>query len=101
MTTPPSGAIRSSVVAPKNAGGSRNEDAAWLAVTFWTVTATAGVFVLILSDDFPLIEIDRLKRQAERLSAEYPSVAGVYTDTYSHFLDLPSEVFVSHVFPSR
>ena len=34
-------AIRGPVVAGKNAGGSRNEDAARLAATFWTVTATA------------------------------------------------------------
>ena len=34
-------AIRGPVVARKNAGGSRNEDAARLAATFWTVTATA------------------------------------------------------------
>ena len=34
-------AIRGPVVARKNAGGSRTEDAARLAATFWTVTATA------------------------------------------------------------
>jgi transposase len=34
-------AIRRPVVSRKNAGGSRNEDAARLAATFWTVTATA------------------------------------------------------------
>jgi hypothetical protein len=34
-------AIRGPVVARKNAGGSRTEDAAQLAATFWTVTATA------------------------------------------------------------
>jgi hypothetical protein len=34
-------AIRGPVVARKNAGGSRNEDAARLAATSWTVTATA------------------------------------------------------------
>jgi Transposase IS66 family len=34
-------AIRGPVIARKNAGGSRNEDAARLAATFWTVTATA------------------------------------------------------------
>ena len=34
-------AIRGPVVARKNSGGSRNEDAARLAATFWTVTATA------------------------------------------------------------
>ena len=34
-------AIRGPVVARKNAGGSRTEDAARLAGTFWTVTATA------------------------------------------------------------
>jgi hypothetical protein len=34
-------AIRRPVVSRKNAGGSRNENAARLAATFWTVTATA------------------------------------------------------------
>ena len=34
-------AIRGPVVARKNVGGSRNEEAARLAATFWTVTATA------------------------------------------------------------
>jgi transposase len=34
-------AIRGPVVARKNAGGSRTEDAARLAATFWTATATA------------------------------------------------------------
>jgi hypothetical protein len=60
-----------------------------------------GVFVLILSDDFPLMEMERLKLQAERLAAEYSSIATVYTDTYSHFLDLPPKVFVHHVFPGN
>ena len=35
--------IRGPVVTRKNAGGSRNEDAARLAATIWTVTATAGM----------------------------------------------------------
>jgi transposase len=34
-------AVRRPVVSRKNAGGSRNEDAARLAATVWTVTATA------------------------------------------------------------
>jgi len=34
-------ALRRPVVTRKNAGGSRNDDAAWLAARIWTVTATA------------------------------------------------------------
>jgi transposase len=34
-------ALRRPVVTRKNAGGSRNEDAAGLAVRIWTATATA------------------------------------------------------------
>jgi transposase len=34
-------ALRRPVVTRKNAGGARNEDAAWLAARIWTVTATA------------------------------------------------------------